>query len=230
MDGRTASHRNNPGKTLTTWLPLFLAILAFWAHGAAVAQTKPGRQSKAVKPNPPATPTAGTPSEQKPATEEESGKPEDRPFKGMKYRLIGPFRGGRSLTVAGIPGDPTTYYFGVAGGGVWKSTDGAMTWSPVFDKEGSGDIGSLAVANSDRNTIYVGTGEACIRGNISHGDVVYKSLDGGKTWKNIGLRDSRAIGKVIINPANPDIVFVAALGHPYGPNTERGIFRTTDGG
>src|SRR5258706_317492 len=105
-----------------------------------------------------------------------------------------------------------------------------MTWSPVFDKEGSGSIGSLAVANSDRNTIYVGTGEACIRGNISHGDGVYKSLDGGKTWKNIGLRDSRAIGKVIINPNNPDIVFVAALGHPYGHNSERGIFRPTDGG
>jgi hypothetical protein len=157
-------------------------------------------------------------------------KPEDKLFKGMKYRLIGPFRGGRSLTAAGIPGDPTTYYFGATGGGVWKSTDGAMTWSPVFDKEGSGDIGSLAVANSDHNIIYVGTGEACIRGNISQGDGVYKSLDGGKTWKNIGLRDSRAIGKVIINPNNPDIVFVAALGHPYGPNAERGIFRTTDGG
>ena len=113
---------------------------------------------------------------------------------------------------------------------MWKSTDGAMTWSPVFDKEGSGSIGSLAVANSDHNTIYVGTGEACIRGNISHGDGVYKTLDGGKTWKNIGLHDSRAIGKVIVNPNNPDIVFVAALGHPYGPNTERGIFRTTDGG
>src|SRR5260370_634160 len=174
--------------------------------------------------------TPRTASDQKAAGEGDSGKPEDKLFKGMKYRLIGPFRGGRSLTAAGIPGDPTTYYFGAAGGGVWKSTDGAMTWSPVFDKEGSGSIGSLAVANSDRNTIYVGTGEACIRGNISHGDGVYKSLDGGKTWKNIGLRDSRAIGKVIINPTNPDIAFVAALGHPYGPNTERGIFRTTDGG
>src|SRR5882762_6603392 len=151
-------------------------------------------------------------------------------FKGMKYRAIGPFRGGRSLTAAGIPGDLTTYYFGATGGGVWKSTDGAMSWSPVFDKEGTGDIGSLAVANSDRNTIYVGTGEACLRGNISQGDGVYKSQDAGKTWKNVGLHDSRAIGKVIINPNNPDIVFVAALGHPYGPNSERGIFRTTDGG
>ena len=148
----------------------------------------------------------------------------------MKYRLIGPFRGGRSLTAAGIPGDPTTYYFGATGGGVWKSTDGALTWSPVFDKEGSGAIGSLAVANSDHNIIYVGTGEACIRGNISHGDGVYKSFDGGRNWKNVGLHDTRAIGKVIINPNNPDIVFVAALGHPFGPNTERGIFRTTDGG
>ena len=155
---------------------------------------------------------------------------EDTVFKGMKYRLIGPFRGGRSLTAAGIPGDPTTYYFGSTGGGVWKSTDGAMTWSPLFDKEGVGSIGSLAVAVSNPNIVYVGTGEACIRGNISHGDGIYKTLDGGKTWKNVGLRDSRAVGKLIIDPTNPDRVFVAALGHPYGPNPERGIFRTTDGG
>ena len=155
---------------------------------------------------------------------------EDPLFKGMKYRSIGPFRGGRSLTAAGIPGDPTTYYFGATGGGVWKSTDGALTWTSVFDKEGTSSIGSLAVGASDPNTVYVGTGEACIRGNISHGDGVYKSIDGGKTWKNVGLRDSRSIGRVIINPKNPDIVFVAALGHPFGPNSERGVFRTLDGG
>jgi photosystem II stability/assembly factor-like uncharacterized protein len=159
-----------------------------------------------------------------------SEKPEDKLFKGMRYRVIGPFRGGRSLTASGIPGDPTTYYFGATGGGVWKSTDGAITWTPIFDKEGVGSIGSLAVSPSEPGTIYVGTGEACIRGNLSHGDGVYKSLDGGKTWKNVGLKDSRAIGKVIVNPRNPDIVFVAALGHPFGPNTERGIFRTMDGG
>jgi len=200
------------------------------AQGAAFAQTKPERQSKAAKPSQTTPSTTAASADQKSASENESDKPEDKLFKGMKYRLIGPFRGGRSLTAAGIPGDPTTYYFGATGGGVWKSIDGAMTWSPVFDKEGSGSIGSLAVANSDHNTIYVGTGEACIRGNISHGDGIYKSLDAGKTWKNIGLRDSRAIGKVIINPNNPDIVFVAALGHPYGPNAERGIFRTLDGG
>jgi photosystem II stability/assembly factor-like uncharacterized protein len=229
MAGRGTLRRNKSGKTPTWWLQLFLAVAALCSQIAAFAQTKPERQSKAVKPTQAASQSTAASSDQS-STESESAKPEDKLFKGMKYRLIGPFRGGRSLTAAGIPGDPTTYYFGATGGGVWKSTDGAMNWSPVFDKEGSGSIGSLAVANSDHNTVYVGTGEACIRGNISHGDGVYKSLDGGKTWKNVGLRDSRAIGKVIINPNNPDIVFVAALGHPYGPNTERGIFRTVDGG
>ena len=157
-------------------------------------------------------------------------KNEDPLFKGMKYRVIGPFRGGRSLTASGIPGDPTTYYFGATGGGVWKTTDGAVSWTSVFDKQAVSAIGSLAVAPSDPNIVYVGTGEACIRGNISHGDGIYKTVDGGKTWRNIGLRDSRAIGKLIVDPKNPDIVFVAALGHPFGPNSERGIFRTTDGG
>ena len=168
------------------------------------------------------------------ATTEDKDKEEkdegDPLFKGMKYRSIGPFRGGRSLTAAGIPGDPTTYYFGATGGGVWKSTDGANTWSPIFDKDGAPSIGSIAVAQSDPNVVYVGTGEACIRGNISQGDGVWKSVDAGKSWKSVGLKDSRAIGKVIVNPRNPDIVFVAALGHPFGPNKERGIFRTTDGG
>src|SRR5712692_1741206 len=169
-----------------------------------------------------------------PAKDDKDDKDEkkegDPLFRGMKYRSIGPFRGGRSLTAAGIPGDPTTYYFGVAGGGVWKSTDGANTWSPVFDKDGAPSIGSIAVAVSDPNVVYVGTGEACIRGNISHGDGVWKSVDAGKSWKSVGLKDSRAIGRVIVNPHNPDIAFVAALGHPFGPNAERGVFRTTDGG
>ncbi len=209
-------------------LPLLLA-LAVCASLAALAQTKPERQSKAVKPTQ-STQTKATAPAQKAESEEEPENPQEKPFKGMKYRLIGPFRGGRSLTAAGIPGDPTTYYFGATGGGVWKSTDGGSTWSPIFDKEGTGSIGSIAVSDSDHNVLYVGTGEACLRGNISQGDGVYKSLDAGKTWKNVGLRDSRAIGKVIIDPNNPDIVFVAALGHPYGPNSERGVFRSTDGG
>ncbi len=208
---------------------IFVITLATLFTIAGVAQTKPERQSKAAKSDQSAQ-AAQPSSEEDSAESAEPAKPEEKPFRGMKYRLIGPFRGGRSLTAAGIPGDPTTYYFGATGGGVWKSTDGAMTWSSVFDKAGTSSIGSIAVANSNHSVVYVGTGEACIRGNISHGDGVYKTLDGGKTWKNVGLRDSRAIGKVIINPTNPDIVFVAALGHPYGPNTERGIFRTVDGG
>jgi photosystem II stability/assembly factor-like uncharacterized protein len=206
-------------------------MMCFTVVVRGFAQTKPERQSKAAKPAPAASTTsqdAANPTA--PPQSTEATKPEEKDFKGMKYRLIGPFRGGRSLTAAGIPGDPTTYYFGGTGGGVWKSTDAAMTWSSVFDKEGTSAIGSLAVANSNPNVIYVGTGEACIRGNISHGDGIYKSLDGGKNWKNVGLRDSRAVGKVVIHPDNPDIVFVAALGHPFGPNTERGIFRTMDGG
>jgi len=230
MVGPDSFCRNN--SVAARW---FLTVTLSTLLGAvAAAQAKPEHQAKAESKSEKtghAAPTAQS------ATSSESGseaaepaKPEEKLFKGLHYRLIGPFRGGRSLTAAGIPGDLTTYYFGATGGGVWKSTDGAMTWSSVFDHEGTSAIGSLAVANSNPNVLYVGTGEACLRGNISHGDGVYKSLDGGKTWKNVGLRDSRAIGKIIINPANPDIAFVAALGHPYGPNPERGIFRTTDGG
>jgi photosystem II stability/assembly factor-like uncharacterized protein len=151
-------------------------------------------------------------------------------FKAMKWRLIGPFRGGRVLAVTGVPSEPNTYYFGAVSGGVWKTPNGGLTWAPLFDHEAVSSIGAVAVAPSDPNVVYVGTGEACIRGNISHGDGVYKSTDGGKTWKNIGLKDTQTIGKVVVNPHNPDVVLVAALGHAYGPNTERGIFRSADGG
>ena len=223
-DARNGAPRRNGAYFCA--LTLLFALTGFAQTG--FAQTRADRKANEAKPATAAV--AGAADQNSSDSSSDSTNPEEKPFKGMKYRLIGPFRGGRSLTAAGIPGDPTTYYFGATGGGVWKSTDGAMTWSPVFDKEGTSSIGSLAVANSNPNVVYVGTGEACIRGDISHGDGVYKTLDGGKTWKNVGLRDSRAIGKVIINPSNPDIVFVAALGHPYGPNAERGVFRTTDGG
>src|SRR3989441_3802295 len=196
------------------WL---VVALTLFAGNMTLAQSKSERERKPAEPPTPAQNAAAP------------GKNEDPLFKGMKYRAIGPFRGGRSLTAAGLPGDPTTYYFGSTGGGIWKSTDGATTWKPVFDQEAS-SVGSIAVSASDPNVIYAGTGEACIRGNAAQGDGVYKSLDGGKSWRNVGLRDSRAIGKLIIHPKNPDIVFVAALGHPFGPNPERGIFRTTDGG
>ncbi len=207
---------------------VFALVATVTLCSPAPAQTKADK--KQAKSADSAQTTTASASAESGSTKSEDEKAEEKPFKGMKYRLIGPFRGGRSLTAAGVPGDPNTYYFGATGGGVWKSSDGAMTWTSVFDKEGSGSIGSIAVATSNPNVVYVGTGEACIRGNISHGDGVYKTLDGGKTWKNVGLHDSRAIGKVIVNPMNPDIAFVAALGHVFGPNAERGIFRTTDGG
>jgi photosystem II stability/assembly factor-like uncharacterized protein len=151
-------------------------------------------------------------------------------MEGLKWRLVGPFRGGRSLIGVGIPGNPDVYYFGAVSGGVWKTINGGLTWSPTFDNEPVSSIGAIAVADSDPNIIYVGTGEACPRGNISYGDGVYKSVDAGKTWTNVGLKDTRHIGSVIVDPRDPNIVLVAALGHVYGPNPERGVFRSTDGG
>ncbi len=155
---------------------------------------------------------------------------DEKLLKGMQYRLIGPFRGGRVLAVAGIAGDPQTYYFGAVSGGVWKSVDGGAHWTPVFDKQTVSSIGSIAVASSDTNIVYVGTGEGCLRGDISYGDGVYRSNDGGKTWKNLGLRDSRHIPALLVDPRNPDIVLVAAMGHAFAPSPERGVYRTTDGG
>ena len=151
-------------------------------------------------------------------------------FSAMRWRQVGPFRGGRVLAVTGVPGEPSVFYFGAASGGIWKSTDAGSNWEPIFDSTDIASIGSIAVAPSDHNIIYVGTGEACIRGNISYGNGVYKSLDGGRSWKNIGLRDTRHIGAVIVDPKNPNIIFVAALGHAYGQNEERGLFRSQDGG
>ena len=149
----------------------------------------------------------------------------------MQWRLIGPFRGGRSVAIEGVPGEPNTYYFGGVGGGVWKTSDGGANWKPIFDKQHStSSIGAIAVAPSDHNIIYVGTGEAALRGNITYGDGVYKSVDGGRNWRHVGLKDSRHIGAIIVNPDNPNIVFVAAVGHAFGPNEERGVYRTTDGG
>ena len=155
---------------------------------------------------------------------------DEKLFGAMRWRQVGPFRGGRVLAVTGVQGEPNVFYFGAVSGGIWKSTDAGANWEPIFDKENTASIGSIAVSASDHNIIYAGSGEACIRGNISYGNGVYKSLDGGKTWKNMGLKDTRHIGAVIVDPKNPNIVFVAGLGHAYGQNEERGIFRSTDGG
>ena len=148
----------------------------------------------------------------------------------MRWRLVGPFRGGRAEAATGIPGDPLTYYFGAVAGGVWKTTDGGVTWVPIFDREPNSTVGAIAVAPSNHNVIYVGTGEQCLRNDISFGDGVYKSTDGGRTWNNIGLKDSQHIATIIIDPKDPDNVYVAAVGHAFGPNKERGVFHTTDGG
>jgi photosystem II stability/assembly factor-like uncharacterized protein len=148
----------------------------------------------------------------------------------MKWRLIGPFRGGRSLTAVGIPGQPAVYYFGAVGGGVWKSTDAGMTWEPIFDSQPIASIGALAVAPSDPNVIYVGSGEADMREDITYGNGMYKSNDAGKTWSHIGLTDSQQIGRILVDPNDANLVYVAALGHAFGPNAERGVFRSSDGG
>src|SRR5437016_12163223 len=155
----------------------------------------------------------------------------DGPLKNLQFRLIGPFRGGRVGAVEGVASQPNIYYYGSTGGGVWKSTDGGSNWLNVSDgffKTGS--VGAIAVAASDPNIVYVGMGEETVRGNVSSGDGVYKSIDGGKTWKNIGLTDTQQISRVRVNPKNPEVVYVAALGHLWGNNEQRGIFRSKDGG
>ncbi len=151
-------------------------------------------------------------------------------FQALRWRLIGPFRGGRVLAVTGVPQHPQRFYFGAVDGGVWRSDDAGRTWRPIFDAEPVGSIGAIAVAPSDPNVIYVGTGEADMRSDIAMGDGMWKSTDAGKTWQHIGLTDTQAIGSVLVDPHDPNIVYVAALGHPYGPNAQRGVFKTTDGG
>ena len=157
---------------------------------------------------------------------------EPDPWKAIQWRSIGPFRGGRSTTVVGVASQPLVYYFGGTGGGVWKTTDGGINWEPITDGSvfGTGSVGAIGLSDSDPNTIYVGMGESAIRGNVSHGDGVYKSTDAGKTWKRVGLEDTRQISRIRVNPKNPDIVYVAAQGHVWSANAERGVFRSKDGG
>ncbi|MGH9321147.1 MAG: WD40/YVTN/BNR-like repeat-containing protein [Vicinamibacteria bacterium] len=150
---------------------------------------------------------------------------------GLEYRLVGPFRGGRVVAVAGIADDRRTFYMGSTGGGVWKSGNGGESWENVSDGYfRSASVGAIEIAASDPNVIYVGMGEACLRGNVSPGDGVYKSEDAGRSWKHLGLSEAGQIGKIRVHPKDPDLVYVAVLGHAFGPNPERGVFRSTDGG
>ena len=151
-------------------------------------------------------------------------------FNALRYRSVGPFRGGRSAAVTGVPGKPTTFYFGATGGGVWKTDDAGSNWRNVTDGYFGGSIGAVTVAPSNPNIIYVGGGEVTIRGNVSHGSGMWKSENGGKTWESIGLTDSHHIPRIRVHPKDPNLVYVAALGHLYGPNQQRGVFRSTDGG
>ena len=153
-----------------------------------------------------------------------------RPYDALHWRMIGPFRGGRAIAVTGVPGDPTRFYFGAVAGGVWETTDAGRTWNSIFDRQPIASIGAIAVAYSNPKILYVGSGEADMRSDITYGDGMYKSTDGGATWRHIGLDDTRQIGKVAVDPNDPNRVFVAALGHGYGPNSQRGVYRSLDGG
>jgi photosystem II stability/assembly factor-like uncharacterized protein len=151
-------------------------------------------------------------------------------YQELHWRMIGPFRGGRTVAISGVPGHPNTFYMAPNNGGVWKTTDFGRTWNPIFDDQPTGSIGALAVAPSNPDTIYVGSGEGLRRPDLSVGDGIYKSIDGGRTWQHLGLRDAQQISSIIVDPKDPNRLFVAAQGHPYGPNPERGIFRSLDGG
>lgn len=152
-------------------------------------------------------------------------------YEGLEWRNIGPNRGGRSLGSAGSPGRPNEYYFGATGGGLWKTVDGGTEWKPVTDGQvTSSSVGAVAVAETNPDIVYIGMGEVQLRGSITQGDGVYKTKDGGKTWRHLGLKETQAVSRIRIHPTNPDIVYVAALGHPYGNNEERGVFRSTNGG
>src|SRR3954470_1736395 len=150
-------------------------------------------------------------------------------YSRLQWRYVGPV-GNRVASVAGVVGDPNVYYAGAASGGIWKTTDAGVHWDPIFDEQEVSSVGSLAVSRSNSNIVWAGTGEPWIRSHISVGNGVYKSTDAGRTWTKVGLDSSGRIGRIVIDPKNPDIVFVAAQGHSYGPQKDRGLYRTTDGG
>jgi len=171
---------------------------------------------------------APAPASRPPAEKEKSF---DEVLPGLQFRAIGPFRGGRSCAVSGVRGRPFLWYFGATGGGVWRTQDGGTTWENVSDKDfKTGSVGSIAVAESDRNVVYVGMGEWTVRGNVSHGDGVYKSTDAGTSWTNVGLKGTYQIAKVLVHPRDPELVYVAAQGHAFGPSEDRGVLRSSDGG
>jgi photosystem II stability/assembly factor-like uncharacterized protein len=176
--------------------------------------------------------SAAAPAQNAPPEKTSANQPQFNPrvYQDLKWRCIGPFRGGRTVAATGAPGKPNLFYIGVNNGGVWKSTDTGRTWIPIFDGQPTGSIGALAVAPSNPDVIYVGSGEGLRRPDLSTGDGIYRSADGGNNWIHLGLRDGQQITNILVDPHDPNRVFVAVLGHPYGPNPDRGVFRSTDGG
>ncbi|MEJ7625121.1 MAG: hypothetical protein WKF34_14105, partial [Pyrinomonadaceae bacterium] len=160
-----------------------------------------------------------------------SAQPVDKSlYQSMKWRMIGPFRAGRTVGAVGIASQPNVFYIGVNNGGVWKTTDAGRTWMPIFDEQPTGSIGDIAIAPSNPNVIYVGSGEGLQRPDLSTGDGMYRSVDAGKTWVHLGLREGQQIAGLAVDPKNENRLFVAVLGHPYGPNEERGVYRSMDAG
>ena len=151
-------------------------------------------------------------------------------YQDLHWRMVGPFRGGRTRAAAGVPSQPNVFYMGPVNGGVWKSDDFGRTWNPIFDRESTQSVGAIAVAPSDPNIVYVASGEGLHRPDLSVGNGIYKSTDAGKTWTHLGLREGQQISALAIDPRDPNKLFAAVLGHPYGPSPERGIYRSTDGG
>src|SRR2546426_6698138 len=200
--------------------PATLAVLGLTSLAqSAGPQARPQRQPPRAPPPPRAQPQPVTP----------PGAADTATFAQLKYRYIGPV-GNRVSAVAGVVSDPSVYYAGAASGGIWKTTDGGVHWQPMFDDQPVQSIGALAVAPSDPNVVWAGTGEAWIRSHISIGNGIYKSTDAGKTWQHLGLDNTGRIARIVVHPGNPAVASGAALGHSYGPQQERGIYRTTDGG
>ncbi|MDQ6689751.1 MAG: glycosyl hydrolase, partial [Gemmatimonadota bacterium] len=187
--------------------------IVFLLPAPAVSQNAPPRSPEHLNPSFPASPSY-----------------DSTTFAALHWREIGPFRGGRSVAVAGSSQRVNEYYFGTTGGGVFKTTDGGITWAPVTDKYFGGTIGAIGISESNPDIVYVGAGEYPIRGNVSHGDGVWRTTDAGKTWTSLGLADTRQISRVRVHPSNPDIVYVGAQGHVFGPSPERGVYKTADGG